>query len=311
MKRSFRLALIGLVALLGGLWACNRPPDRRAMAKPAASAEAVAHIREGIVTGKLTAPASAPMNANLDLAAKSQPAGPNLVPAMPTTTADRYLIKNATARVEVADARAASAELLTSIQSVGGYVGGYNESVDGLGRRTITVQIRVPADKFDESLAKLDPLGKVLDKQVTTQDVTEEYVDTDARSRNLKATEERLLDHLNRAGKLEDILRIEQEISRVREQIERLDGRLRFLNNRVQYSTISVTLSEAPKAEPVVPERTFSTAKEFSEATRSLVEFGQHIWVRIIWLGVWAIIWIPCLLILWLIARRVRRTLGW
>jgi hypothetical protein len=230
---------------------------------------------------------------------------------MSAIKADRYIIKNATALVEVADSRAACEKLLSAIQTLGGYVGGYNETVDGLGRRSVVMQVRVPTERFDETLGELEPLGKVLQKQVTTQDVSEEYVDTDARARNLKATEERLLDHLTRSGKLDDILRIEQEVTRVREQIERLEGRLRFLNDRIQYSTIGITLSEAPKAEPIVPAQTFSTAKVFTEAARSLAEFGQHIWLRVIWYAVWSVVWLPCLVILWLVARRVRKSLGW
>lgn len=234
-------------------------------------------------------------------------AGPAPMAAMPTGGIDRHLIKTATVAIEVADAREANTKLLAAVQAVGGYVGDYRELVDGLGRRSVMVQIRVPASRFDESMGQLDPLGKVVSKQVSTQDVTEEFVDTDARARNLKATEARLIDHLNRAGKLEDILRIEQEVTRVREEIERLDGRLRFLTDRVQYSTIQITLQEAPKAEPVVPAETFSTAKVVSEAVRSLIGLGQGLWVRAIWLGVWSVVWVPCALAAWLLYRRLRR----
>ncbi len=239
--------------------------------------------------------------------ASAQATGPAPISAMPTGGIDRYLIKNATVLIEVTDAREANTKLLAAVQAVGGYVGDYREQVDGLGRRSVIVQIRVPANQFDASMGQLDPLGKVLSKQVSTQDVTEEFVDTDARSRNLKATEARLVDHLNRAGKLEDILRIEQEVTRVRQEIEQLDGRLRFLNDRVQFSTIMVTLQEAPKAEPVVPAQTFSTAKVVSEAVRSLIVLGQSIWVRVIWWGIWSVVWVPCLAVAWLLYRRLRK----
>ncbi|MBX7258767.1 MAG: DUF4349 domain-containing protein [Candidatus Hydrogenedentes bacterium] len=250
---------------------------------------------------------AADASAGAPASAASAAPGPAPMPAMPTGGVDRYLIKNATVLVEVSDARDANTKLLAAVQTVGGYVGDYREIMDNLGRRSIMVQIRVPANRFDESMGQLDALGKVLNKQVTTQDVTEEFVDTDARSRNLKATEARLLDHLNRAGKLEDILRIEQEVTRVREEIERLDGRLRFLNDRVQYSTIQITLQEAPKAEPVVPAATFSTAKVLSEAVRSLVELGQSLWVRVIWWAVWSVVWVPCAVAVWLVYRRLRK----
>ena len=234
------------------------------------------------------------------LAMLANPAGGAAPPAGTTPSAggivdlaasqpDVYLIKNATVTIECDDARTATNTLVTSLQTAGAYVSNLNEFVDNLGRRTVTLQVRVPADKFDQSMTSLDALGRILNKQVSTQDVTEEYVDTDSRVRNLKKTEERLLDHLNRAAALEDILRVESELTRVREQIEQMDGRLRYLKNRVSFSTISVTIQEKPKAEPIVPPQSFSTAKEFSEAARSLVSFLQGLWS----LTIWVIVWLP------------------
>jgi len=247
-----------------------------------------------VVAGEPTAEGAA--TPNMDLAALSSSVEP-----------DRYLIKNATMIVEVQDAKEALQRLTAAIEGAGGYVGNLQESVNALGRRSVMVQIRVPADQFDKALQGMEPLGKIINRQVTTQDVTEEYVDTDSRSRNLKRTEERLLDHLNKSARLEDTLRLEQELTRVREQIERLDGHLRVLGNRVRLSTIQVTLQEAPQAEPIVPAATFSTAKVASESVRSLVAFSQRQWTKAIWVGVWSAVWLPPLLVAWLAYRLVRR----
>lgn len=225
--------------------------------------------------------------------------------ALAASQADRQLIKNATVIVETEDSRAATDQLMAGASAIGGYVGEMQESVDGLGRRSVTIQIRVPADKFDASMRSLDSLGRIISKQVTTQDVTEEFVDTEARSRNLKKMEERLLDHLNRFGELKDILSVEKELTRVREDVERLDGRLRYLSHRVAFSTISVTLTEKPKAGPVTPVQSFSTAKVTTEAVRSLVEFGQGVWYYIIWIAVWSPVWAVLGLAAWIVGRRV------
>lgn len=180
---------------------------------------------------------------------------------------------------------------MAGLQAAGGYVSSLNEFVDGLGRRSVTIQARVPSDRFDRTVLDLEAMGKVLNKQVTAQDITEEYVDTEARARSLKKTEERLIEHLAKSGVLEDILRVEKELTRVREEIERLDGRLRFLGDRVKYSTITITVQEAPKGETIVPPQTFSTAKELSETLRSMVGFLQGVWSRVIWLMVWSPFW--------------------
>ena len=224
------------------------------------------------------------------------------------TQPDRYLIKNASLTIETEDARKASDMLVAALEELGGYVSDFRESVDPLGRRSIHIQVRVPADKFQSTMERLEPLGKVLSRQITTEDVTEQFVDTDARLRNLKRTEERLLAHLDRTGKLEDVVKVEHELTRVREQIEVLEGRLRFLSHRVEFSTINITLQERPKAGPVVPPETYSMAKIASEAARSLVGFFQNLSGCVIWLGIWAVVWVPLLgVVIFLVRRGIRQ----
>ncbi len=228
-------------------------------------------------------------------------------PVNDTESPERYLIKNATLQIETDNVEDANKRLAESVIAAGGYISNLNEQVDNLGRRMITLQARVPADKLDGAVGTIESLGRLVNKQVNTDDVTEEYVDTDARIRNLKKTEERLLQHLSQSMLMENTLKVEQEMTRVREQLERLEGRLRYLAHSVRYSTITVNLVETPKAEPVLPPETFSTGKVFSEAARSLVEFGQGVWVRAIWLGVWSPIWGIILIVAWAVYRRLRR----
>ncbi|MCC6795464.1 MAG: DUF4349 domain-containing protein [Candidatus Hydrogenedentes bacterium] len=239
--------------------------------------------------------------------AAGAPGAPGSLGDLATTQPDVYLIKNAIVTVECEDAGKASETLRASLQANNAYVSNLNEFLDSLGRRTITLQVRVPADKFDQSMLSLESLGKVLNKQVSTEDVTEEYVDTESRTRNLKKTEERLLDHLNRAAELEDILRVENELTRVREQIERMDGRLRYLTNRVSFSTISITLQEKAKAEPVIPTQSFSTAREFTSAARSMLGFLQGIWSVVIWFLVWSVVLVPLAFIGYVVLKRLRK----
>jgi hypothetical protein len=211
---------------------------------------------------------------------------------------DRYLIKSGTLSIEVADARTAMDQLVAGVQPGHGYVSNMNEYVDAFGQRSITFQIRIPAEDFDKAMLRIGTLGKLLNKQVNTEDVTEQYVDTDARVRNLKATEQRLVEHLGRSAKLDEILNVEREISRVRGEIEQHEGRLRFLKNRVAYSTISITIQEAPKAGQITPANSFSSANVFAEATRSLIGCVRVVWIYIIWAIVWSPAWLGILLAL-------------
>lgn len=222
-------------------------------------------------------------------------------------TLDRYLIKNVTLQLETDNAEQASKQLTESIIAVGGYVSNLRERVDGLGRRNITLQVRMPAEQLDGAVGTIEALGRLMSKQVNTDDVTEEYVDTDARIRNLKKTEERLLEHLSQSMLMENTLKVEQEMTRVREQLERLEGRLRYLSHSVRFSTITVNLIETPKAESIIPVDTFSSGKVLSEATRSLVEFARALWIKMIWLGVWSPVWGIIAIAIWAVYRLLRK----
>lgn len=230
--------------------------------------------------------------------------------AMQQAQPDRYLIRNATVTLEVKDARAATTRLTEAVRVAHGYLSDMHESVDGLGARSVTVTVRVPADGFEQSMGALTGLGKVLDKQVTTEDVTEEFVDSTSRLRNLKSTEERLLAHLSRTGKLSDTLLVEKELARVRLEIEQLEGRLRYLSHRVAYSTIQMTLKEAARPQAVTPPESYSTGQVATDAARSLVEFLRGVATLGIWLGIWAAVWGPVLAVALYFRWRSRRAIS-
>jgi hypothetical protein len=223
---------------------------------------------------------------------------------------DRYLIRNGTLSLEVKDARSAAAALVAGVRAMRGYVASSHETADGLGRRSVEMEVRVPAGRFERSLREVEALGKVLDRQITAEDVTEEFVDSQAKLRNLNRTEARLLEHLNRTGRLSDTLLVEKELSRVRGEIEQLEGRLRFLAHRVAYSTLTVTLSEAPRPQAIAPVETYSSGKEMADAVRSLVAFARVVWTGMIWLGVWAVVWLPLALAGCGVYRRQRRVVA-
>jgi hypothetical protein len=113
--------------------------------------------------------------------------------------------------------------------------------------RSATLQVRVPADRFDALVGGLAPLGRVETVNVHAEDVGEEFVDVSARAANARRLEARLVALLERgAPRLSDVLQVERELARVREEIERMEGRLRFLRARAAMSTLEVTAHEPP-----------------------------------------------------------------
>jgi hypothetical protein len=140
-------------------------------------------------------------------------------------------------------------------------------------------------------------LGKLLNKQITAQEVTEEYVDLTSRRRNLQREELRLLDLLQRAGKVRELLEVEQEVGRVRGEIEAISGRMRYLENRVALSTLTVPF-EGPQPKPTAGGPVWTARDVARQATRSLLTTGQGIATLGIWLGIYAPVWLPLGLVL-------------
>jgi hypothetical protein len=171
----------------------------------------------------------------------------NDLPASAATAdiAPTMVIRNGQASVEVDKLDPAIVKVRQLAAQLGGYIA--NSSMTG-GRdqvRSATLELKIPAERFDQAINGLNTLGKVESVNATAEDVGEEYVDITARVTNAHRLEDRLVDLLaTRTGKLQDVLSVERELARVREQIERYEGRLRYLKSRVATSTLSVTVHE-------------------------------------------------------------------
>jgi hypothetical protein len=160
-----------------------------------------------------------------------------IVPAM--------VIRTGQAFIEVEKLDPAVLRIRQIAAQVGGYIA--NSSTSG-GRdqiRQATLELKIPAPKYDEAVGSLSTIGKVETVNSNAQDIGEEFVDVTARVNNAKRLEDRLISLLsNRTGKLDEVLRVERELARVREEIERYEGRLRFLSSRVATSTLTITVHE-------------------------------------------------------------------
>ncbi len=165
-------------------------------------------------------------------------------PMQATETIERKIIQTGFISVEVKNFQSASREVERIAAEAGGFVSSSNSFVTEDGQRRGTIAIRVPKDKFKVAMEKLEKIGDVKSKSVTGEDVTEEFIDLEARLGNLERQEKRLLDILEKATTVEDILKVEAQLERVRGEIERITGRLTFLENRIDLSTITVDLFE-------------------------------------------------------------------
>ncbi|MBS4022004.1 MAG: DUF4349 domain-containing protein [Dethiobacter sp.] len=166
--------------------------------------------------------------------------------------AQQRIIQNAERSYDVEDMDKALAELQTALRAAGGIVADSHQSGRKGEFRSASLTLRVPAASFDSFLDEVEKVGKFTSGRKYIHDVTMQYIDLEARIRNLERQEERLLDVLDRADTVEDILRVEQELSRIRGQLESFTAEFRYLRDRVEYSTVHIYLRETATASPVI-----------------------------------------------------------
>ncbi|HKP37035.1 MAG TPA: DUF4349 domain-containing protein [Pyrinomonadaceae bacterium] len=165
-----------------------------------------------------------------------------------TQAADRKIIRNANLALEVASPAETQSKIATIAESHHGFVVDTEATQRTDQDRTkpettVTLVVRVPVAQFNQTVTEIRAVGlRVVQEKMTGQDVTEEFMDLEARVKNQKALEAQFIEIMKRAGKVEDALNVQRELANVRTEIERLEGRRRFLENQSSLSTINVTL---------------------------------------------------------------------
>lgn len=196
---------------------------------------------------------------------------------VPLSPAGSRVIKTAQVSIEVprGDFGESLQRAIQAAQSAGGYV--LTSEVGGRRSRAGSITIRVPSERFEATLGDLKGLGEVKGERISGEDVSEEFIDLEARLRNLEAQERVLLRLMDRAESVVATIRVQRELSRIQLEIERINGRLRFLEDQTAYSTITARLTEegaaAPRAAGVLA-RAWEQAKNTTLAVLSGVIIG-------------------------------------
>ena len=263
---------LGLMAAAVGLIACEQADDgtNLKVGTDAAVAEQSA--------ASPPAMASAPASADGFRAAGGSALGAIRVAQRPTsgdtgtTGAPVMIIRTGFASVEVDDVDEAANKVRALATSLGGHVANSQFEGGEHNVRSATLELKIPAPRYDEAVNKLATIGEVESVNSTSEDVGEEFVDVTARVENARRLEQRLIQLLaNRTARLADVLAVERELARVREEIERAEGRLRYLRTRAAMSTLTVLVHED---EPILGRAGDNPiAAAFKAAWRNFVRF--------------------------------------
>ncbi len=157
-------------------------------------------------------------------------------------------------RVEPGTFAQISSQLRSIAQDLGGYITSgeiYLQEINDVDYTVGWLTMRIPEDRFDDALDRVDGLGERLSLSVSSQDVTEEYVDLEGRLRYWKTQEDFYTRLMAEATEIEDLVTIQTRMQDVLLNIEQIEGRLRYLDSRTSFSTLTVGLTEVPGSTPI------------------------------------------------------------
>lgn len=197
--------------------------------------------------GSAPVPGSDAASTEVEPSGGAQKAGrSSSLPRLPTTSKERLLVRDAMLQLEVPSYPEAARALMKLASHSGGFVLRSEDQTDSLrGLLSGTVVLRVPADKFDEVLDHVRSMASVVESQrISTRDVTEEFMDLDARLGAKKRMERRLLAILERTATVEEVIEVEKALAAAREDLEGMEGRRRFLADQVALCTFTIQLHE-------------------------------------------------------------------
>jgi hypothetical protein len=200
---------------------------------------------------------------------------------------NRMVIFNAEMALRVENYEKARNALEQKANNYNGYIVQSSSSRYDDDQQSGTMTFRIPQENFQAFLNDAEGLAvKVNNRQVSGQDVTEEYVDIESRLKSKRAVEARLLEFMKQAQKTEDLLKISSDLANVQEEIEQIAGRKKFLENQTAFSTVTINLEENTVSVPKIDNDSLNTwqkiKKQFAENINILLSAGSGIIVFLV-----------------------------
>lgn len=225
--------------------------------------------------------------------------GTNAIPDQP-----QLIVYNGSLDLEVGDVDASVGQAEALVKGMGGHVAGSRASDSGDGKSAY-VTYRIPAARWSEALSGLKALAtRVANEETSSEDVTAQVVDLEARLANLRATEAALQGIMARATTISDVLKVQAELTQVQGEIESMTAQRDLLTNRAALATLNVAFNPPPVAEVAQASSGWDLGREIDGALASLVRLGQGLASLLVWLIIFVLpVLIPVVIGLWIINR--------
>ena len=278
--------------LLTGVVACskNARSDYSAASAPmyAGNYNSAAYAEDAYYPGEIPEPA---MEAESKATVATSGSGRS---EMPIET-DRKLIRDANLSIETKEFDDLIKNLQFQISSIGGYVESMSESGNSYrssGRRYAYIYARVPADKLDQFMSTVDGLGNVIQKGMSTRDVTSSYVDMESRLKVLETEKESLQKIMASAETTTEMLETQSRLYDVIEEIEAYEAKKRSYDSLIAYSTVSIDIQEVIELTPQ-PEET-----RWEELTRRFTQSLGDLGEAVVDFGIGFVVALPWILVI-------------
>jgi hypothetical protein len=237
--------------------AAGKPKDL-ALAPPRSAVETRSKVEQDfkalpatVAPAKTAQTEAAAAGTGTEAEATSYAAEPTSAETPASELANRKLIRNATVELEIVSFDDAVQKITAFANEERGYVATTNSQKQANGKLRGQVIVKVLPENLDRFLQKIRGLGELKNQTLGTEDVTKAYFDTDARLKNARVMEERLIEMLKtKTGKVSDLLQVEKELGRVREDIEKMQGELKYWDSQVQFATVTISLAEKDMEKP-------------------------------------------------------------
>ena len=196
-------------------------------------------------------------------------------------TSNRKLIRDVTLNVETKEYDALIKNLTDEVNGSGGYIeymDVHNSSYKSTkSARMANLTVRIPASKLDAFLGKIGAVSNITSRTESVRDVTLTYVDMQSHRDMLIAERDRLMEYLESAETIEEMMTIEDHLTNIRYQIDSMESQLRTFDNQVDYSTVIIGITEVIEYTPIVEEEESVWERISKGFSRSLRDVGYDI----------------------------------
>lgn len=243
----------------------------------------------------------------------ANPSEPQAATEANETASNRKLIKTVDMYVETENYDTLLGNLAKQVKELGGYIE-YQYDYNGRiyseynDNRSANWEIRIPADRLDEFVNTIGEETNVINKTERITDVTLQYVDLESHKAALLTEQKRLLELVEKAESVEDIITIEQRLSEVRYELENMESQLRLLDNKIDYSTISLNIQEVKRVVRIEENSVWDRIRNgFTQTIYNLADNSVNIFVWVIVNLPYLVIWAVVIIIIIAILKKIKK----